>query len=272
MPDAPREGHGRTALVTGASAGIGAAFARVLASRGYAVVLTARRRDRLEALAAALHREHGVEAHVIVGDLADAATPERITSELAARGLAVDVLINNAGRGAVGSFVESDWQEARAYLQLMVAAPSQLAGRLLSGMVERGWGRIVNVASLAGLLPGSGRYPFYGASKAFLIRFSESLAAAYGPAGVQTCALCPGFTRTEFHDVAHLRDEVDRLPRWMWLDAATVAEYGYAAVMTGRAVAIPGGVNRALALVTRLLPGGLVRLMFSRAERARWKR
>lgn len=172
-----REGTGRTALVTGASAGIGRAFAELLAARGYHLVVTARRRDRLEAVAAMLRQQHGVSVHVIVADLADPAAPAALVAEIASRGLHVDVLINNAGYGVSGRLTALPWETHQAFLQVMVAAVCELSYRVLPGMAERRWGRIVNVASLAGLLPAPAGHTLYAASKAFLIRFSEALGA-----------------------------------------------------------------------------------------------
>ncbi len=254
-----RDGDGRTALVTGASAGIGAAFARALAARGYALVLTARRADRLEALARELGDRHGVQVVTIPEDLADPAAPERLATALEARGLHVDVLVNNAGYGVPGRFDRVPWPTHDAFMRVMVTAVCELTYRLLPGMVERKWGRVINVASLAGHLPAPAGHTLYAASKAFLIRFSEALAAERAPDGVFTTAVCPGFTYSEFHDVTGTRAKVSRMPKVLWMDADAVAEQGYAAVMRGDPVFIPGRVNRLLAWLARILPAALVR-------------
>ncbi|MGE0039665.1 MAG: SDR family NAD(P)-dependent oxidoreductase [Vicinamibacterales bacterium] len=253
-----REGAGRTALVTGASAGIGRAFADELAGRGYGLVLVARRRDRLEAAAADLGTRHGVAVHVIVADLADPAAPARIVDELAVRAIAVDVLVNNAGYGVPGRYARTTWAQQDAFLQVMVVAVAELTHRLLPGMLARGWGRVVNVASLAGLLPGVAGHTLYAASKAMLVRFSESLALETAGTGVQVTAVCPGFTWSEFHDITGTRDQVSRLPRFMWRDAATVAREGWDAAMRGTPVIVNGRVNRAIAWLARVLPQRLV--------------
>jgi short-subunit dehydrogenase len=262
-----REGTGRTALVTGASAGIGAAFARVLAARGYRVVLTARRADRLAALAEELRRQHGIEAVTMLEDLSDPAAPARLVAELQRRGLPVDVLVNNAGYGVPGRFDQPVWEAHAAFLQVMVTAVCELTYRLLPGMIERRWGRIVNIASLAGHVPAPAGHTLYGASKSFLIRFSEALSAERARDGVFTTAVCPGFTLSEFHDVTGTRARVSQMPSFMWMDAATVAEQGYAAVMRGDPVYINGRVNRAIALAARLLPAGLMRRLVARSGR-----
>jgi len=262
-----REGSGRTALVTGASAGIGAAFARVLAGRGYRLVLTARRADRLEAVAEELRRGHGVDAITIAEDLSDPAAPARLVGELQRRGLHIDVLVNNAGYGVPGRFEQPSWQTHAAFLQVMVTAVCELTYRLLPGMIERRWGRIINLASLAGQVPAPAGHTLYAATKSFLIRFSEALSAERSHDGIFTTAVCPGFTYSEFHDVTGTRARVSQLPAFMWMDAATVAEQGYAAVMRGEPVYINGRVNRAIALAARLLPAGLMRRLVGRSGR-----
>ncbi len=261
----PDEGAGKTALVTGASAGIGRAFAELLAARGYGLVLTARRQDRLEALAATLRDRHGIPVAVIADDLADQAAPARLVDAIAARGLQIDLLVNNAGYGVPGSYGQVAWAAHDRFLQVMVTAVCELTYRLLPGMVERGWGRIINIASLAGLVPAPAGHTLYGASKAFLIRFSEALSAEHASSGVFATAVCPGFTYTEFHDVTGTRDRMKGLPRWMWMDAAVVAEQGYRAVMIGEPVYVNGRINRTIAWLVRVLPQGFVRRMSGRA-------
>lgn len=254
-----RDGEGRTALVTGASAGIGRAFAEVLAARGYHLVLTARRADRLHALADELARAHGVSAEVVPADLADPAAPPALMEAVRQRGRQVDFLVNNAGYGVPGRFVTPTWAEHDAFLRVMVSAVCELSYLTLPGMVDRGWGRIINVASLAGHLPAPAGHTLYAASKAFVIRFSEALHAENAARGVFTTAVCPGFTLSEFHDVTGTRDKVSRMPSFLWMDAPTVAAQGYQAVMRGTPVYINGGVNRTLAWLGRVLPQGLVR-------------
>jgi short-subunit dehydrogenase len=252
------DGTRRRALVTGASSGIGLAFARVLAERGYDLILTARRQDRLQALAKDLADRYSIRAEVAPLDLAETAACRQLLADLARRSIAVDVLINNAGFGVPGSYVNTTWSEQERFLQVLVVAVAELAHGVLPGMVERKWGRIVNVASLAGLLPGVAGHTLYAASKAFLIAFSESLALEAAPHGVHVTASCPGFTLTEFHDVTGTRDKVNRLPKFMWTDAETVARTSYDAVMAGVPVFVPGRVNRSIASVARVLPKSLV--------------
>ena len=248
--------HDRHALVTGASSGIGAAIAREYASRGVPTILVARRRERLEALARDLSA--GAPSIAIAEDLADPGAPARLHATLAERGLRVGILVNNAGYGVPGRYLSSDWKVHADFLQVMQTAVAELTWRFLPAMEADGWGRILNVASLAGLVPSSAGHTLYGANKAWLIRFSEALALEMVPKGVHVTALCPGFTYSEFHDVNGMRAQVSTLPSWMWMDAATVARQAYDAVMAGRIIYVNGRVNRAMVLLARYLPQWLV--------------
>jgi short-subunit dehydrogenase len=248
----------RTALITGASSGIGEAFAEVFAAEGFDLVLTARREDRLLQAAERIRTQYGSTVDVIVADLSRREAPSEIHAELVTRGLAIDALVNNAGYGVPGSYGSSPWERHDALMQVMVVGLAELTYRLLPGMVERRYGRVINVASLAGLVPATAGHTLYPASKAFVIFFSEALAHEVKASGVYVTALCPGFTRSEFHDRTGTRDIVSKLPRWMWMDASVVARQGYDAVMAGIPVLVPGAVNRAIAGLVRYLPQSLV--------------
>ncbi|TCV95919.1 hypothetical protein EC912_102264 [Luteibacter rhizovicinus] len=247
----------RRALITGASSGIGEAFARELASHGIALVLTARRTDRLEQLAAELRSRHGVEATVAPLDLARPDAVEALVAALDNQHLPIDILINNAGYGVPGYFDESPWQTHADFIQVLMTAPTELSHRLLPGMKARGYGRIVNVASLAGHIPGSAGHTLYGASKAYLIRFSQSLALETLGTGVNVTALCPGFTYSEFHDVSGSRQLVSQMPKFMWMDAPTVVRQGWQAVEAGKAVYVNGRVNGLIKSLFKLMPDAL---------------
>ncbi len=255
-----------TALVTGASSGIGAELARVFAAHGFDLILTARRLDRLEALAAELRERHGCAVHVIAADLADPAAPARIAREVAGAGLQVDALVNNAGYGLPGSFLSSPWESHQAFIQVMVTAVVELCRLFAPGMAERRQGWIINVGSVAGLVPATAGHTLYGAAKALVIRFSESLAGELKPRGVHVTALCPGFTYSEFHDVNRMRAQVSRLPSFLWLQADRVAREGYEAVMRGDRVLVNGRVYRAIVLGARLAPAWLVNLVTDRVS------
>lgn len=258
----------RTALITGASSGIGAAFAEVFAAEGFDLVVTARREDRLGALADRLARQHGRQVHVVPADLARRDAAQVLHDAVASRGIVVDALVNNAGYGVPGAYLASPWTRHDEFLQVMVTAVAELTHRFLPGMVERGYGRIINVASLAGLTPPPAGHTLYAASKAFLIKFSEALSHEVIARGVHVTAVCPGFTLSEFHDVTGTRDKMNRLPRWIWLDAPTVARQGYDAVSRGTPVYVNGGVNRAIATLVRVMPESLVRGVGRRLGRA----
>ncbi len=246
-------------LVTGASAGLGAALAREFAGHGWDLALTARRAERLEALAAELGAAHGVEALAIPADLSRPGACDLILAEIAQRGRVVSGLVNNAGYGLSGAFSGTDWADQAAMLQVMLTAVVEMSHKVLPGMIERGHGRILNVASLAGMMPASPGESLYTPIKAFLVRFSQTLHLETLGTGVQVSALCPGFTFTEFHDVNGSRDKITRLtPRWLWLDAASVAREGYAALEAGRPVCVTGAPNRVIAAIAKLTPDALV--------------
>jgi short-subunit dehydrogenase len=261
----------KLALVTGASAGIGAAFARLLAARGFDLALTARRRDRLEALAAELGQAQGAASLVAPADLADPAGPQAVIDQLAAHGRPVDVLINNAGYGLVGGYAATAWAQQASFLQVMVTAPCELAHKLLPGMIARRYGRIVNVASLAGLAPGAAGHTLYGPAKSLMIKFSEGLHLEARPHGVHVSALCPGFTYSEFHDVNGTRERIRAsLPAWAWMRAEPVVEAGWRAVEANRPLCVPGLMNKLLAGAARLVPENLaLAVMASQGSRFR---
>jgi short-subunit dehydrogenase len=244
----------RTALVTGASSGIGAALATVFAAEGFDLVITARREERLRELADALSGTHGRRVEVVVSDLSRPDAPAALCAELARRGIAIDVLVNCAGFGVPGAFLSSPWARHDELLQVTVHAASELTHRLLPGMVERHYGRVLNMASLAALVPAPAGHTLYAASKALIVKFSEALAGEMRGSGVSVTVLCPGFTRSEFHDVTGTRALVQQLPWWLWSDAESVAREGFDALMRGAPRHVPGRINRLILMLSRLLP------------------
>lgn len=242
------------ALITGASAGIGKVFAKALAAKGANLVLVARRKDRLDALAAELETAHHVKTHCIEADLSEPSAPDAIVNALDHADVNVDILINNAGFGLPGYYTESDWPAHRDFLELMVTSYAQLTRAFLPGMLERGYGRIIHVSSVAGLVPGSAGHTMYGASKAFLVSFAQSLAAECDGRGVQVSALCPGFTYSEFHDVNETRGLVSQLPKYMFMDAEPVVDGALAAVEKGHVVYVPGAWNKFTVWLMKALP------------------
>jgi short-subunit dehydrogenase len=254
-------------LITGASSGIGEAFADVFASAGCDVVVTARREALLQRLADRLTREHGVAAHAVACDLAEPSGAAKLVAELTARNIAVDTLVNCAGFGASGTFATTAWPVYAAMLQLHAAAVGELMHALLPGMIDRGFGRIINVASVAGLVP-SGAGAIYGASKSFVVSLSRELDREVHSRGVHVTVVCPGLTTTHFHDAPEIRATVKAMPGWLWMDPAEVARQGFAAVMAGRAVCVPGFQTKALIVVLRWTPASLVRTAGRLVKRA----
>ena len=245
----------KLALVTGASAGIGWAFAHILASQGYDLAITARRGERLERLAEEVRLRAGVEVLVAADDMSDPEAPGRILDVLTAHGRTADVLINNAGYGLPGAYADTAWPDQQALLQVMLNGPCELAHRVLPGMLARRFGRIVNVSSLAGLVPGAAGHTLYAATKSFMVRFSQSLHLETEGQGVHVTALCPGFTYSEFHDVNGTRARTEAsVPSWMWMGADEVAAAGYEAMEANRAVCVPGAPNKAVAALAKLVP------------------
>jgi short-subunit dehydrogenase len=258
---------GKTALVTGASAGIGRAFAEELASRGFQLVITARRLERLQELQRELSARHGVRVEVIAADLAVPDAAQALFDEVARRQLAIDVLVNNAGYGLGVKYFKTSWKEQADFIQVMVTAVAQLTYLFVPQMAERGWGRIINVASLAGLLPGGPGSTLYAAAKSFMIKFTESLALEMTNTGVKATAVCPGFTLSEFHDVNATRPRVEKMPKLMWLDAHTVASQGIDAAMAGRVVVVTGALNKLIATTMKHIPDALARRVLLRQSK-----
>jgi short-subunit dehydrogenase len=243
-----------TALVTGASAGIGKSFADVFAKYGFNLVLTARREDRLKALAGELEAKHKITATAIAADLADEKAPERLVADIKGRGINVDALINNAGFAVPGTYQSSSWEDQRKFLQVLVTAPCELAHRVLPDMLARKRGYIINIASVAGMIPGSAGHTLYGASKSFMVQFSRSLHLEVEKSGVNVTAVCPGFTYSEFHDVTGTREQVSKMPSQLWMTPDIVAEEGYQAVMRNKPVHVNGWVNKSIVLLAKYLP------------------
>lgn len=250
-----REGAGHTALITGASSGIGRSFSVLLASRGYDVVLVARRRDRLVKLSQRLSETYGVRAEVICVDLADVDASRTIKSELDGLGLTVDFLVNNAGYFVLGYYGDVAWEEQAAYLRVVGTSVLELTRYLLPAMVEQGWGRIVNVTSLSGYFSGSPGQSLYAPVKAMVHKFSESIALEYGHRGIHSTSAPPGPTATRFLEASGASaaeyGAKSRFLQALVMSPDTYAEQAYAGCMRGRRVVIPGLHNKlwAFALV-----------------------
>jgi len=266
------DGDGRgdrgTAAVTGASSGIGRAFARELARRGCDLLLIARRLERLEDLAGELSSACGVSAEAWPADLSRDDDVSRLQRRLAGTP-DLEVLVNNAGFGVRGSFLDADPDRQLEMIAVHVVASVRLVRAALPPMLARGRGAVINVSSLAGFrgLPGRATY---SATKAYLNRFSEALQGELAGTGVRVQALCPGFTRTEFHDAPELRRARREVPEWLWMDPEAVVAASLKALRGRRVICIPGWKSRLLAALSRsLLAGPILRLTARRARRRR---
>ncbi len=251
-------------LITGASAGIGAALATEFARNGWDLALAARREAPMQELADKLKAAYATQSYVYAVDLSDMAQNRQIITSLQSKGRTVDGLVNNAGFGLPGQYNTNSWDVHHGTLNLMLNGPSELVHLVLPDMIEQGFGRIINVASLAGFLPGSMGRTHYAATKSYLIKFSQALNMEYSDDNIYVSALCPGFTYSEFHDVNETREAMNKTPRYMWESAQRVAEEGYLAVMGNKPVYIPGKVNCALAALGKLLPEAAVHSLMKR--------
>lgn len=240
----------KRALITGASAGLGAEFARQLAAGGHDLVLVARRADRLEALAAELRDAHGVDVVVLAADMTDPAAPAQLFRQTQERDLQIDFLVNNAGSEGPDLLRTRDWARNDGYLRLMVTSVAAMCHEFIPGMLERGQGRVINVASVAGRMTVNGDYS-YGPTKAYLIALSKGLASACRDRGVKVMALCPGFTHTEFHESDKLTAMKKATPGFIWYDADVVIREGLAALEKGRDEYTSGRLYRFLVPVLR---------------------
>jgi short-subunit dehydrogenase len=242
-----------TALVTGATSGIGLSFAHQLAERGHDVVLVARDRARLENVSDTLRSTYGVGTEILVADLTDRAETGKVAERVADRARPVHLLVNNAGYAMKKRFLDNDISEEEAVFDVLVRAVLVLSHAAAGAMRERGHGAIVNVSSVAGFIT-SGTY---SASKSYVTVLTEGLAAELRGSGVTATALCPGFTRTEFHERAKLN--MSSLPDFMWLDADRLVRDCLDDVARGRVVSVPGAQYKAVVAGLRLLPRALVR-------------
>ncbi len=242
------------ALITGPTSGLGAGFARRYAIDGYDLVLVARDAVRLKALAAELHDEAGAEVEVLIADLAEAADRARVADRLSE---GVRVLVNNAGFGTSGEFWTADIGLLQKQLDVNVTAVMHLTHAALPPMLAAGAGTVINVASIAGLVPGRGST--YSGSKAWVVSFTEGLSNGLGNTGVGVHALCPGFVRTEFHERAGI--DMSSTPSWLYLEVDSVVRDTFADVAKGKVIIVPGLQYKALTTASRVVPRNLLRAM-----------
>lgn len=240
-----------TALITGATAGLGRGFAEALAAEGHDLVVVARTADRLEAVAAELRARHGVAVEVLVADLSQQGGRDAVAERV--RGADLGMLVNNAGFGLRQPFVGGDLDAEQRMLDVLVTAPMQLCHAALPGMVARGSGIVINISSVAGWVTNG----TYSAAKAWVTTFTEGLAGELSGTGVSATAVCPGFVHTEFHDRAGMR--MRGIPEWLWLDVDTVVRAGLADARKGRLISVPSRQYQLLSLAAQYAPRPLVR-------------
>lgn len=250
-----------TALITGATSGLGAEFARQLAASGHDLVLVARDAGRLASRAEETASRYRVRAGVLAADLLTDAGTAAVAERLASEQDPVGVLVNNAGFGLPGWFTANTVQAEKDHLRILVQAPMELAHAALTAMLARGSGRVINVASVAGFTPRG----TYSAAKAWVINFSRWANAFYGPQGVPVTAVCPGFVRTEFHQRAGMG--TDNIPGWMWLDADKLVAAALTDLARGKSVSIPDPRYKALMGLVKVTPRGLLGGVTSRTGR-----
>lgn len=255
---------GNTALITGASGGIGYELARKFAQAGYNLVLVARTESKLTQIKADFEKRYSIKVTVITKDLSSPGAPQEIFEELEAASTQVDVLVNNAGFTVFGPFIETSLEDELQLLQVNIVALTHLTKLFLPGMVKRGWGKILNIASTAAFQPGPLMAVYY-ASKAYVLFFSEAIATELEGTGVTVTALCPGPTSTGFQKRGNMEDSRLVAGRKI-MDSGTVARAGYRALMKGQAVIIPGPRNIIFAEAIRFLPRSLVRRIVYRAQ------
>jgi len=262
----------RLALITGASSGIGAAFAREYARNGWDVALVARREDRLKALGEELKAQFGAGSLIIPADLADPEAPGAVFAALEKAGRHADALVNNAGAGQPGDFAGSDWADQARFLELMVTSHLKMMHLAAQGMAERGFGRIINISSVSALVPVARAHTRYSGTlypgfKSLLIKASEALGAELREKGVHVVAVAPGYTQSEFHDVNGARASVSRLPGYWLLSAEDVARAGYDAAERNIPVRVPGAWYKFVTALARILPDPVARQVMNRQEK-----
>lgn len=249
-----------TALITGATSGLGAEFARQLAARGHHLVLVARDTVRLQERAIELTAAYGIGVEILTADLLTDAGVALVAARLEEDGRAVDVLVNNAGFGLAGWFTDNTLAQERNHLRILVQTPMDLSHAALTAMVRRGSGRVINVASTAGFTTRG----TYSAAKAWVINFSRWANVHYGPQGVPVTAVCPGFVRTEFH--GRMGADTSGIKDWMWLTPERVVREGLADAFAGKAVSIPSKRYKVLSAVTTNMPDALATRLSARGR------
>ena len=260
------------ALITGSTAGIGLDIAQELASRGHNILLTARREDRLKAIAEKLTLDHGVHADFIAADLSEPSAPGKIFNFCDSNQYSVNILVNNAGYSINKKFHETGEEEEEKFLRVLGTGVIALTKRFIPGMLNQQSGKIMLVSSLAAFAPpATGWGALYGPVKTFVNRFGDALNLNYRSHGITSTNVCPGFTVTEFHTASGMQDAMDQVPSFMKKDSKTVAKGAVDAMMKGKSVWVPGLLNKAIAFLCNTLPTSLVIKMSSSLAGGRYE-
>ena len=252
----------KTALITGASSGLGKDFATLFAERGYDLVLTARRKKNLEKISINLTNQFGVKVFFISCDLSDLKSTEEIYNFCEESKIQIDVLVNNAGYGLTDSFEKISLKDHINFINVLSTSAIALTRLFLPGMIKREFGRIINISSVAAFAPFTNSGGMYIATKLMLLKFSEMIHNNYKSKNIFSCAVCPGFTHTEFHK--NMKEFKSSIPSFMWMDSRTVAEQAYDASMLGREIIINGWRYKVLVFLMKITPKWLVKLLSAR--------
>ena len=247
-------------LITGASSGIGLEIAACMADKGHNLILTARRENILMEASNDISEKYKVKVDYIAADLSDIDAPERIFNYCEENDYEVDVLVNNAGYGIPTSFHETSMEEEEKFIRVLGISVIAMTKIFLSGMVERGYGRIMIVSSVAAFSPPSSIQPLYGPIKTFMNRFSDGINLNYNHKGITSTAVCPGFTVTGFHTASGVQDEMDRVPSFMKLSATRVASEGVEATLSGKPLCIPSKTYKILVFILKYVPESILTL------------
>ena len=248
-------------LITGASSGIGLEIAACMADKGHNLILTARRENILMEASKDISEKYKVKVDYIAADLSDIDAPERIFNYCEENDYEVDVLVNNAGYGIPTSFHETSMEEEEKFIRVLGISVIAMTKIFLSGMVERGYGRIMIVSSVAAFSPPSSIQPLYGPIKTFMNRFSDGINLNYNHKGITSTAVCPGFTVTGFHTASGVQDEMDRVPSFMKLSATRVASEGVEATLSGKPLCIPSKTYKTLVFILKYVPESILTLL-----------
>lgn len=259
--------EGKNALITGASSGIGKDIAYVMAKKGINLVLLARRENILNEIKHDLEKKFQIKVLIIASDLSQITEYQRIHNQCLNNDFSPDFLVNNAGYGTLNSFHKISYEDHIKFINVLSTSVIALTQLFLQNMLDKGFGRIINIASLAGFAPASNSGGMYTAVKSMIIKHSEGIHKEYSNKNIFCCAVCPGFTHTEFHD--QMGDFKGSIPSFMWMDSKTVAEQAFNETMKGKDLFINGGINKFLAFLMWLTPKWLTNLYYKVIMRKR---